>query len=66
MPMKSETADAMIARLHAIEAEVNVLQSAVAAEPLPANQQQYLTRCFDLLHMELTALRTYIADVKER
>jgi hypothetical protein len=64
--MKPETADALVARIHAIEGEVDVLRSAVAAETLPANQQQYLARCFDLLHMELTAVRTYITDVTER
>ncbi|HYC93798.1 MAG TPA: hypothetical protein VEO54_31635 [Thermoanaerobaculia bacterium] len=64
--MKAETVEALVGRIHAVEAEVDVLHSAVAAETLPASQQQYLARCFDLLRMELAAVRTYIADVTER
>ena len=41
-----------------------MLREAIAAEPLALNQQQYLARCFDLLHMELAAVRTYIADLR--
>jgi hypothetical protein len=62
--MKQETMDALIARIQSIEAEVGVLQSAVEAEVLAANQQQYLARCFDLLHLELTAVRSYIAALR--
>ncbi|MFL6247866.1 MAG: hypothetical protein ACJ74H_17725 [Thermoanaerobaculia bacterium] len=40
------------------------MQSTVAAEPLALHQQQYLARCFDLLHMELAAVRTYIAELR--
>ncbi|HEX7150695.1 MAG TPA: hypothetical protein VF618_04335 [Thermoanaerobaculia bacterium] len=58
--MKRETADVLIRRIQAMEAEVNVLRSTVDGETLAANQQQYLARCFDLLHMELTAVRSYI------
>ncbi|HEX2122239.1 MAG TPA: hypothetical protein VHL59_11400 [Thermoanaerobaculia bacterium] len=43
---------------------MKALQITVAAEPLAVNQLQYLARCFDLLHMELTAVRTYIADLR--
>lgn len=62
--MKQETMDALIARLQSIEAEVGVLQSTVEAEVLAANQQQYLARCFDLLHLELSAVRSYIAALR--
>lgn len=62
--MKPETTDALIARIRSIEAEVGLLRAAVEAEPLAANQQQYLARCFDLLHMELAAVRTYIAELR--
>lgn len=62
--MSPETADAVIARIRSIETEVEALQGAVEAEPLAGSQQQYLARCFDLLHMELTAVRTYIANLR--
>jgi hypothetical protein len=64
MPITPETADDLIARIRSIQADLNLLQQTVAAEPLAASQQQYLARCFDLLHMELTAVRTYIADLR--
>lgn len=64
MSITSETADALIERIRSLEAEVEVLQCTVEREPLSANQQQYLARCFDLLHMELTAVRTYVADIR--
>lgn len=64
MSIAPETADALIARIRSIEADVDMVQATVAAQPLAANQQQYLARCFDLLHMELAAVRTYIADVR--
>ena len=63
MPITPEIADGLIARIRAIEADVDRLQATVAAEAFAANQQQYLARCFDLLHMELSAVRTYIAHL---
>jgi hypothetical protein len=64
MSITPETADGLIARIRSIEADVDRLRSNVAAEPLAANQQQYLARCFDLLHMELAAVRTYLAELR--
>ena len=61
--MKPETVEALVGRIEAIEAEVGVLQSAVGGELLAPNQRQYLARCFDLLHMELAAVRDYIAEL---
>ena len=61
MSITTESADALIAHVRSIEAEVNTLQATVSAESLTVNQQQYLARCFDLLHMELAAVRTYIS-----
>ena len=62
--MNHETADAAIARIRSIETDLGVLQQTLEAEPLAQNQRQYLARCFDLLAMELTAVRTYIADLR--
>ena len=64
MPITPDTAERLIARIGSLETELDMLQAAIAAEPLAANQQQYLARCFDLLHMELTAVRTYVADLR--
>ncbi|HVE72013.1 MAG TPA: hypothetical protein VNI54_11650 [Thermoanaerobaculia bacterium] len=61
--MKPETVEALVGRIKAIEAEVGVLQSTVEGEVLAPNQRQYLARCFDLLHMELAAVRSYIAEL---
>lgn len=62
--MKPESVNALITRLESIEAEVGVLQKTLEEELLAANQQQYLARCFDLLHMELAAVRSYIAGLR--
>ncbi|MFP5245509.1 MAG: hypothetical protein ACLGH0_02355 [Thermoanaerobaculia bacterium] len=64
MPISPETADSLIARIRSIEADVDIVRKTIAAEPLAANQQQYLARCFDLLDMELAAVRTYITDLR--
>lgn len=61
--MRPQTVDALIARIQSIEGEVGALQFTVAGEALSGNQRQYLDRCFDLLHMELSAVRSYIADL---
>lgn len=44
--------------------DVEVLRASIDAEPLAANQRQYLSRCFDLLHMEMTAVRNYIEGLR--
>lgn len=62
--MQSETVNGLVARIQSMDAEVDVLRAAVDAEPLAANQRQYLARCFDLLHMELTAVRRYIEGLR--
>lgn len=61
--MKPETVEALVGRIEAIAAEVGVLQSTVEGEVLAPNQRQYLARCFDLLHMELAAVRSYIDEM---
>ena len=62
MTMRPETVLVLTNRIRAIEAEIDVLHASVDAEPLAANQRQYLGRCFDLLHMELAAVRTFIEE----
>lgn len=52
------------ARLRSIESEIHALHSAIDAQPLAPSQRQYLARCFDLLQIELTALRTYLGEVR--
>lgn len=61
--MKRETVEALIGRIASIEAEVAVLHSMVEGEVLALDQRQYLARCFDLLHMELAAVGSYIAGL---
>ncbi len=62
--MRDETAEALIARIRSIEADVGAMQAAVEAEELAPSQRQYLARCFDLLHMELAAVRIYIDGLR--
>lgn len=61
--MKAEIVETLTVRIEAIETEVALLQSMVEEEVLAPNQRQYLARCFDLLHMELAAVRSYIAGL---
>ena len=58
--MESETIGASIARLQSIAVDVSGLRRALDAEALSVSDRQYLSRCFDLLQMELDALRQYL------
>lgn len=60
--MNPQTADTLTARIHSIEAEIDALQSSIDAEQLPSSERQYLARCFELLHMELDAVRACIVE----
>ena len=51
---------ALIARLDAIQSEIGELRRVLDAEQLAVSDRQYVTRCFDLLTMELEALRQYL------
>ena len=62
--MKPETVDTFIGRIEAIEAEVGLLQATMEGEGLAPSERQYLARCFDLLHIELAAVRSYIAALE--
>lgn len=62
--MKAETVDALVAHIRSIDAQVEALRASVDAEPLPASQRQYLARCCDLLHLELTAARSCLEGLR--
>ena len=64
MSISPETTNAIIARIRWIETELKALRSTVDGEMLASSQRQYLARCFELLEMELTAVRTYLADLR--
>lgn len=58
--MDIETAGGVIARVRAIELDVVALRRTIDGEALSVSDRQYLSRCFDLLTMELDALRQYL------
>ena len=55
--------ETLIARLDAIQSDIGELRRIVDAEQLAVSDRQYLTRCFDLLIMELDALRQYLGGL---
>ena len=61
--MDAQTTGAVIARVQAIESEIGALRRTVDAEALSVSDRQYVGRCFDLLSMELEALRHYIGGL---
>jgi hypothetical protein len=54
---------ALIARLDAIQSDISELRRILDAEQLAVSDRQYLARCFDLLLMELDALRQYLGGL---
>jgi hypothetical protein len=62
-PMEAETIGALLARVHAIESDMGMLQRTIDGESLAVSDRQYVARCFDLLHMELAALREYLGGL---
>jgi hypothetical protein len=62
--MNKETCGAVIARVRAIESEVSWLREAIAREELAESDRQYLSRCFDLLTMELDAVCQYLQAIE--
>ncbi len=58
--MTADTIHAVITRVQAIESDVASLRRMVDGEELAVSDHQYLGRCFDLLDMELLALRQYL------
>jgi hypothetical protein len=60
--MPDAIADA-IARVRTIQADVAELRRAIDGQPVGTTDRQYLGRCFDLLDLELAALRDYLAGM---
>ena len=58
--MEAETIGEVIARVQAIESDVAALRRTIDGHELSVSDRQYLSRCFDLLTMELDALRQYL------
>lgn len=61
--MTSEPISAAITRVQSLTSDVDSLRRSIDAQDLPLNDRQYLSRCFDLLEMELTALRDYLGGL---
>jgi hypothetical protein len=58
--MNAETTRAVIVRVQAVEADIVALRRTIDGEELSVSDHQYLSRCFDLLTMELEAVRQYL------
>lgn len=58
--MDAETIGGVLARVQAIESDIVALRRTIDGEQLSVSDHQYLSRCFDLLTMELDALRQYL------
>ena len=58
--MEPETFGEAIARVQSIATEVDDVRRTVDSKQLAVSDRQYLSRCFDLLEMELDALRQYL------
>ncbi len=58
--MEPEMIGAVITRVQAIESDVAALRRTLDGEAMAVSDRQYLARCFDLLDMELRALRQYL------
>lgn len=59
-PDRRDTLAEVVARVRSLELQVTTLRRSIDAESLPITDRQYLSRCFDLLDMELGALRQYL------
>ena len=58
--MDAETIGGVLARVQAIESDIAALRRMIDGEELSVSDHQYLSRCFDLLTMELDAVRQYL------
>lgn len=58
--MDVETIGGVLARVQAIESDIVALRRTIDGEELSVSDHQYLSRCFDLLTMELDAVRQYL------
>lgn len=58
--MQSERFSQVIERMQVIETDVAAIRQTVESEDLGTSDRRYLSRCFDLLDMELRALKQYL------
>lgn len=58
--MHPETISQVIERMQLIESDVASIRETVESEELGMSDRRYLSRCFDLLDMELRALKQYL------
>ena len=61
--MNGAVITAVLSRIETMESDLGRLRVIVDAEQLSISDQQYVARCFDLLHMELEALRQYLGGL---
>lgn len=62
--MQTETVGTLLDQLHRIEEQVGALRRTLDRETLAVSDRQYLSRCFDLLDMELGALGQYLDGLR--
>lgn len=58
--MDAETIGGVLVRVQVIASDVVALRRTIDGAELSVSDHQYLSRCFDLLTMELDALRQYL------
>lgn len=58
--MQPEAISQVIERIQMIESGMASIREAVESEDLGTSDRRYLSRCFDLLNMELRALKQYL------
>lgn len=61
--MQDETIASLTARIGTIQWDVGDIRRIVGLEQLTSGQRLYAARCLDLLDLELTALRQFLASL---
>ncbi len=62
--MNSDRWSPLLERVTGVESEIDSIRRSIEGEDLPPSDRQYVSRCFDLLDMELEALRQYLGALK--
>lgn len=62
--MQSETISTLTTRVGTLQADVGEFRRTIDLEELTVSDRQYLSRCFDLLDMELSALRDFLTGLR--
>lgn len=62
--MEENNRNLLLTRVLDMRRETSQLRQIVDGEQLLASDHQYLSRCFDLLDMELGALQQYIREIQ--